>query len=77
MYVHDLANLLLVADNIILNMSHPVNQKLSVLFLPTLNMLVKGLESIVFEQGQRMQKMPVPSVLTFKNVVIVGSLDTL
>jgi hypothetical protein len=58
-------------------MSRPVNQKLSILFLPTPNVLLEGLESIVFEQGQRMLKMPAPSVLAFKSVVVVGSLDTL
>ena len=33
--------------------SRPVNQKLSVLFLPTPNVLLEGLESVLFKQGQR------------------------
>ena len=58
-------------------MSWSVNQKLSILFLPIPNVLLEGLESVVFEQGQRMLKMPALSVLAFKSVVVVGSLDTL
>jgi hypothetical protein len=56
--------------------SRLVKQNPSVLFLPILDINQEGLESVVFEQQQRMQKMRVLSVLEYKSVVVVGRKGT-